>query len=369
MPIIVHLIDFSGRNSWIERQLLAKNQDNTKHVLVSIAKPGYLNKYLDSMGVKEFYNVAKNAFGFVKFLFLTIRFSRREEFVIYTHGHIPSIYALMIKAIAGYAYIICHHQQPNYFYQSTKKANLRRFIHSKLFILYLRKAALIQSLSSETSQRLLSLGIPSTSIRQIPLGIDFSIFSNKSVRVPRNTQPIKITSVGRLAWEKRIDLAILTVAQLIETGTPIKFDIVGDGPRRGELQDLVSHLGLVEYISFLGWKDNVAEILKNADVLLHLSLTESYGQVLMEARLCGTTICSTFVGVAIDMVSAGDSQICILRGANSKEIAIEIIDFLDTLSLRTDDEFVTPEVLYKEHNFEETLKKTAQMFHEFFNSH
>lgn len=368
LPIVVHLIDFSSRNTWIEKQLVTNNQDIINHVLISISQPGLLNLHLESIGVKEVYNVSKNAFGLMRFLILMMGFSRREEFVVYAHGHIPAVYAVVLKFLTGQKYIVCHHQPPNYFHRLETQVNLRSRLHSKLFVIYLKEATIIQSLSLETFQKLLNLGIPSRNIRKIPLGIDFSNFVQDNVKANRSNELIKITSIGRLVWEKRIDLAILTVAKLVEIGLPIKFDIIGEGPLRSELEDLVAHLGLVEKVSFLGWQENISEILRDTNVLLHLSVTESYGQVLMEARLCGANICSTYVGVAVDMAIAGDPKICILKGESAEELASEILNFLDSSTLRTEIDSTPPEILYKDHDFKLTLKRTELMFKEFFNS-
>jgi len=47
--------------------------------------------------------------------------------------------------------------------------------------------------------------------------------------------------------------------------------------------------------------DNVPHLMKNYDVLLHLSYTESYGQVIIESLLSGLGVVSTRTGVVVDL--------------------------------------------------------------------
>lgn len=368
MAILVHLIDFSGRNKWIEKHLVFEGKDYFKQYLVSISEYGEIHGYLESIGLKNNYAVRKNFLGLLQFILLMVKFSRRDELVIYAHGHVPSIYALLMKCFTNFDYVICHHQQPKYFEYLKEQMKLKGKVHYKLWSLYLKKANLIQSLSLETLHKLKDLDIPKDRVREIPFGVDFTLFGNQTRRsFPKDSQEsIKIVSVGRLAWEKRFDLGILAVSELVKLGIPITYTIVGDGPLRITLMDLVKNLSLEDSVTFLGWRDDIPELLRNTDIFFHLSQTESYGQVLMEARLSGTPVFTSGVGVALDMEKANDPYVYVFKSATPRDIALEFVTFTNSLFADHVGNSFDSTVTYNSHNLESVVNATHVMFDNYF---
>jgi glycosyltransferase involved in cell wall biosynthesis len=173
---------------------------------------------------------------------------------------------------------------------------------------------------------------------------------------------IGIVSVSRLVWEKRMDLGIRSVARLLELGIPANFRIVGEGPEFSNLTKLVKELGVEDHVSLLGWRDNVNEILNDSDVLFHLSLTESYGQVLMEARLSGISIFSSACGVALEMAELKDPKVQVFHGSDPDIIAKEFIQFLDQIESQRNIIVPDPKDLYAGHEYEKVLLGVEDMF-------
>jgi glycosyltransferase involved in cell wall biosynthesis len=368
LAIVVHVIDFSGRNQWIEKHLEFGGKDYFKQYLVSISGYGEIHGYLNSIGLKNNYSVRRNLLGLLQFILLMFKFSRRDDLVIYAHGHLPSIYALLIKSFTSVDYVICHHQQPKYFEYLKRQFKFKGMVHYKLWGLYLEKAILIQSLSLETLHKLQDLGIPNDRIREIPFGLDFSRFGNQTRRFfSKNTYAsIKIVSIGRLVWEKRFDLGVLAVSELVKLGIPLTYTIVGDGPLRITLMGLVKNLDLEDSVTFLGWRDDIPDILRNADILLNLSQTESYGQVLMEARLTGTPVFTSGVGVALDMEEANDPYVYVFKSATPKDIAHEFVAFKNSLFANHVGNSFDSTVTYNSHNLESVISATNVMFDNYF---
>lgn len=368
MAILVHLIDFSERNKWIERHLVFGGKDYIKQYLVSISGYGEIHGYLDSIGLKNNYFVRRNFIGLLQFILLMVKFSRRDELVIYAHGHVPSIYALLMKCFTNFDYVICHHQQPKFFEYLKKQMKFKGMVHYKLWSLYLKKAIIIQSLSLETLQKLQNLNIPKDRVREIPFGVDFALFGNQTRRflLKDSRESIKIVSVGRLVWEKRFDLGVLAVSELVKLGIPITYTIVGDGPLRTTLMDLVQNLSLEDSVTFLGWRDDIPDLLRNTDIFFHLSQTESYGQVLMEARLSGTPVFTSGVGVALDMEKANDPYVYVFKSATPKDIALEFVTFTNSLFADHVGHSFDLTVTYNSHNLESVVSATNLMFDNYF---
>jgi glycosyltransferase involved in cell wall biosynthesis len=99
-----------------------------------------------------------------------------------------------------------------------------------------------------------------------------------------------LVSVGLLIPRKRHDLAIRALAEPPLDGLRLK--ILGDGPLRQELYDLVSELGLQHRVDFLGWvdRDSAMREIAQARALLLLSDSEGAPWTVAEAQALGTPV-------------------------------------------------------------------------------
>ena len=57
---------------------------------------------------------------------------------------------------------------------------------------------------------------------------------------------LRIVSVGRLAWQKGYEFALDAVAELHQSGLPVKYTIVGDGPYREAIHFAARQWGLLQ---------------------------------------------------------------------------------------------------------------------------
>jgi len=92
---------------------------------------------------------------------------------------------------------------------------------------------------------------------------------------------------GRLARQKRVDLAIEAVAKAPAEWWLL---IVGDGPLRDELSACATRAGVGDRVVFLGKTSTPEEYLQLADVYILSSDYEPFGQVILEALACGLKI-------------------------------------------------------------------------------
>jgi hypothetical protein len=159
MPLVVHLIDFSGRNSWIEDQLPLLCDLGLNQGLISISKEGSIHQTLRSRNLTRIHAVSPNIRGFFRVITLLKSWSREEKVYIYAHGHLPSVYASLIKLTTGTAFVICHHHTTEFFMQLKERMRFKAIFHLVLSQLYYHSAMKIQSLSPEVTQSLLVRGI------------------------------------------------------------------------------------------------------------------------------------------------------------------------------------------------------------------
>lgn len=104
-----------------------------------------------------------------------------------------------------------------------------------------------------------------------------------------------IMHVSNFREVKRIPDAVRAF-HLIREKIPAKLVLVGDGPERPVVQDLVKELQLTEHVSFLGKIKSTEKILPCADLFLLPSATESFGVSALEALACGVPVVATNAG-------------------------------------------------------------------------
>ncbi len=101
-----------------------------------------------------------------------------------------------------------------------------------------------------------------------------------------------LISIGRLSGGKayRYALQAYVHGKVYEN---LDFVVVGDGPMRQSLQEYVVEENIERYVHFLGHVRNPYPILKGAQYLIHTSLREGFGNVLLEALSFDVPIIST----------------------------------------------------------------------------
>jgi len=120
----------------------------------------------------------------------------------------------------------------------------------------------------------------------------------------RTDQPgakLELIFVGGLYPRKACDLALRAAARLLQ-GDLAHFTVVGDGPERSRLEELVKSLGIEKAVLFCGWLDHseVLERFRSADVFVFPSVRDNGAGVVFEALASGA------VPVVVDFGGPGD---------------------------------------------------------------
>ncbi len=120
-----------------------------------------------------------------------------------------------------------------------------------------------------------------------------------------------IGTVSRLSKEKDQKTLIDAVKIVSKNRNDIRFLFVGDGPMRNELEEYSIKNGLKECVTFLGFKKDVAESLKNIDIFVLSSLTEGISVSLLESMAAGKPAIVTNVGGNPEIVVDGETGILV----------------------------------------------------------
>jgi glycosyltransferase involved in cell wall biosynthesis len=131
-------------------------------------------------------------------------------------------------------------------------------------------------------------------------GVGRSLCSDDT-RSPEPGSKLELIFVGGLIPCKACDLALRAAAPLLQRDLA-RFTVVGDGPERNRLEQLVSSLQIEKAVSFCGWvsHEEVLKRLRSADVMVFPSVRDFGAGVVFEALASGA------VPVVADFGGPGD---------------------------------------------------------------
>jgi len=101
---------------------------------------------------------------------------------------------------------------------------------------------------------------------------------------------VGIVAMGRLVRTKGFSDLILAYQS---SGLSCGLSILGDGPERSNLVELVDELELSEQVHFLGFVNNPYQVIKNADLFVLCSHLEGFPNALIEAMALGKPVIAT----------------------------------------------------------------------------
>ena len=138
-----------------------------------------------------------------------------------------------------------------------------------------------------------------------------------------------IALIGRIAEWKGQHVFLRAAAIVHERFPEARFWIVG-APLFGEfeyeqsLHTLTKELGMTETIEFLGFRDDVAQLMPQIDIVVHASiLGEPFGQVVIEGMAAGKPLIATDGGALPEIVVPGETGYLVAMGS-AEEMAAAI---------------------------------------------
>ena len=133
-----------------------------------------------------------------------------------------------------------------------------------------------------------------------------------------------LLGIGRLSAEKRWDMVIRAVG---EVGREVGLLLVGDGPRRAQLELLAERAGNAFVLGPLADRSELARLLASADALVHGCEAETFCMVAAEARASGVPLIVPDRGAAADQLVPGAGGT--YRSGNERALADAIQHLVD----------------------------------------
>jgi glycosyltransferase involved in cell wall biosynthesis len=165
--------------------------------------------------------------------------------------------------------------------------------------------------------------VRSPQISVIPNGIDVDLY-----RAARPGRPARrVITVANLRREKNHE-TLIAAAGLLKAACPdLRYQVVGDGPRRHELEAFAHARGVADIVEFLGHREDVPALLAAADLFVLPSRSEAFPNGVIEAMASGLPVIATDVGGLRDLIEPGRTGV-LVPPADPEALAAAVQSFV-----------------------------------------
>ena len=136
--------------------------------------------------------------------------------------------------------------------------------------------------------------------------------------VPQRDEKPLMIAVGRLKPEKGNDRLVEACCMLKNDGLEFRLWILGEGPERTKLEQLIQQYQLEKEVTLLGFQKNPYPYMDLADVIVCPSRTEGFSTVVTEALILGKPVVTTPCSGMHELL--GDSEFGLITEASVEGI-------------------------------------------------
>lgn len=312
---VVYFIDGLGRGG-AQRHLvsLLKNLDRSRFEphLWCLNKSGDLVSEVEQLGIPLFDMSfdGEKIFGFRAVHTLPscwTRLRRLKPHIVHTYLFSPNVYGTFLSALARVPIVLSSRRDLAWW------ETRRHLLATRLSNLFVDR---VVAVSEPVRQHAISRErLAPETVVTVPNGIELPDFDNafkKAVNLPAidRSGPIVAMTAGLRPVKRHEDL-FEALRQVKSSYPRLRCLLIGDGPRRVELETLARDLGLEDTVAFLGWQANIAAILKRVDIFALCSESEGFSNAVLEAMAASCPVIATEVGGNREAVSNGDTGLLI----------------------------------------------------------
>lgn len=306
-------------------------------ILIS-GEPGALDDEARAMPGVEWYQVPSlirtlNPFKDLRALWALTRLLRKlRPTIVHTHSSKAGVLGRLAAGLAGVPLVV--HSIHGYGFTPYQSA-----LHRQVLLQAERWASRQTTrwfAVSEANRRqgiALRLFLPDQCV-VIRSGVDLAAIRQTQIDVPAKKHALGLDPlrpvVGTVAPLKpqKAPLDFVRMAARVHRARPdVQFMMVGDGDLRGAVELEVERCGLLSVFHLVGWRRDVAEILRCLDVFSLTSLWEGLPRVYLEALASGVPIVGTRVDGAEEVIREGVNGY-LLDPGDVEGLATRVLDVL-----------------------------------------
>lgn len=209
--------------------------------------------------------------------------------LIHSHKFGSNAWGSLLARTSGLPLVVHEH---NF---SAQPSRARRMIDRRWIA---RAASRVLCVSESVAQVELACGVPERLVEVVPNGVRLDgAWPRGAARSELGlTSSFTVGIVGRLRPEKAHEVLLDAVARLARAGRDIRLCVVGDGPRRAELQLHAAKLGIDGRLHWAGERRDAATLAGAFDASVVCSHWEGLPLAALEAMSAGVPLVATRVG-------------------------------------------------------------------------
>ena len=265
------------------------------------------------------------------------RFLRRNKVdILHTHLFEPSVIGLQAGVLARTPVRVLTRHYSDYHTRINKKW------HVRLDQLCTRLSHAVIAVSKHTADHLISEeGAAEEKIHTILNGIDFDRAKlsgpDARDRIRREfaaEESHLLLIVARLHPEKGHRYLFEALPEIQRrVSRPVRLLVAGAGTFDSDYRAQVRALGVEKTVSFIGFRNDSADLMAAADLVILPSLAEAFGLALTESLYLGTPVVATRVGGIPEIVDDGVDGV-LVPSADSGALADAVVDLLNDTERR-----------------------------------
>jgi len=215
---------------------------------------------------------------------LKLIWSERPNLVVSTQGHMNSMIMILKRFLPKKTKVII--RQTNIMSFDRPKNKTQKIVRSMMKKRYNKADKIICQSKYMMKDFILNTNISEDKVIIIHNPVDINLVQIKSkdkVKYNFISQQKKVFFTGRLDEVKRVPIIIEAFIKFNKKNTNSKLFIMGEGPKRKEIEHCIQENGLSNSIELLGFQKNPYKWLKHADLFVLASKHEGMPNALIES--------------------------------------------------------------------------------------
>ena len=185
-------------------------------------------------------------------------------------------------------------------------------IYNHLDRMALKKFNALAAVSDTVARRLLAFGVPAEKIKIIANGIDVKAFERAEPLPLFNAKGGAVVGmVARLDLQKGFEYLLRAARELCKTTRDLKIVIVGEGPDRNAIEEMIEHYRLQSNVILAGQQSNMPGVYAAMDIFVLPSLNEGLPMTVLEAMAASKPVVATRVGAIPSVIKDGENGLLV----------------------------------------------------------
>ncbi len=318
---------YSGGVTSVNDLVLRLDERRFNVTFIYLSGYGIDKNLIEDAGYKVLYLCNKKRSRIFSFsvLFKLIKILKEYKIdIIHCHAHKPTVYGTIAATFAHTPVIVSH------IHGLGRTRNLKRKVMN--FLLF-RKIDRIIPVAETVKQDVIKSNwfVPQDKIFVLENSVDYERFTNVSISKEDAKRILGIApnafvfgTVGRLAPTKGLTYLIEAFSIVKKQLPAAHLVVLGDGPGKAKLEKKAENMSCSDSVHFLGFKDNIENLLQGLDVFVISSIAEGMPRALLEAMAAGIPCICTKVGGLPEVICSEEFG-CIVEPKDSETLAEAMI--------------------------------------------